>query len=184
MSKHCPKCHQNFSNAFDECVYCGSELDDGAFIENNLPSKPKHTTKSIYLKVAYFDLSGKPVSVELECSNCKKIFEIDQGLEELFADIASDYITIKKGAIIKCSCGNVHPFSFITFRNNRLSEKDDTNKKVSTNETTYIPRCPICQSPDIKKISTASKISSVALWGVFSQKAKKQWHCNNCGSEW
>lgn len=47
-----------------------------------------------------------------------------------------------------------------------------------------IPKCPTCQSTDIKKISTMSKVSSVALWGLFSQKVKKQWHCNNCGSEW
>lgn len=29
MSKYCPKCKHNFSDALDECVYCGSELKDG-----------------------------------------------------------------------------------------------------------------------------------------------------------
>ena len=29
-----------------------------------------------------------------------------------------------------------------------------------------------------------TKAGSVALWGIFSQKVKKQWHCNSCGSEW
>lgn len=48
----------------------------------------------------------------------------------------------------------------------------------------YIPKCPICQSTDIKKISGLSKASSVAMWGIFSRKVHKQWHCNNCGSEW
>lgn len=50
--------------------------------------------------------------------------------------------------------------------------------------TPNIPKCPTCQSTDIKKVSTMSKAGSVALWGLFSQKVKKQWHCNNCGSEW
>lgn len=47
-----------------------------------------------------------------------------------------------------------------------------------------IPKCPTCQSANIKKISNISKAGSVALWGIFSQKVKKQWHCNDCGSEW
>lgn len=46
------------------------------------------------------------------------------------------------------------------------------------------PRCPTCSSTDIKKISAVSKVGSVALWGIFSQKVKKQFHCNHCGYEW
>lgn len=52
------------------------------------------------------------------------------------------------------------------------------------NNTPNIPRCPTCQSTDIKKISGLSKAGSVAMWGIFSRKVHKQWHCNNCGSEW
>lgn len=47
-----------------------------------------------------------------------------------------------------------------------------------------IPHCPTCNSSNIKKISGLSKAGSVFLWGVFSRKVHKQWHCNNCGSEW
>lgn len=48
----------------------------------------------------------------------------------------------------------------------------------------YIPKCPTCGSADIKKISAASKAGSAFMWGLFSRKVHKQWHCNNCGSEW
>lgn len=47
-----------------------------------------------------------------------------------------------------------------------------------------VPKCPTCSSTDIKKISGLSKAGSVAMWGIFARKAYKQWHCNNCGSEW
>lgn len=47
-----------------------------------------------------------------------------------------------------------------------------------------VPKCPTCQSTNIKKVSTASKAGSVFMWGLLSQKVKKQWHCNNCGYEW
>lgn len=49
--------------------------------------------------------------------------------------------------------------------------------------TTKQPTCPFCKSNNVKKISGSSKAVSVALWGLFSQKVKKQWHCNNCNSD-
>ena len=62
----------------------------------------------------------------------------------------------------------------------------EENKKSSVQykDETHIPKCPTCGSTDIKKISGISKATSVALWGILSQKVKKQWHCNNCSSEW
>ena len=43
--------------------------------------------------------------------------------------------------------------------------------------------CPYCNSTNCKKISGVSKAPSVAMFGIFSQKVKKQWHCNNCKSD-
>lgn len=43
--------------------------------------------------------------------------------------------------------------------------------------------CPYCNSTNCKKISRVSKATSVAMFGIFSQKVKKQWHCNNCRSD-
>lgn len=44
--------------------------------------------------------------------------------------------------------------------------------------------CPYCHSKNTRKISGASKAGSVAMYGVFGMgKASKQWHCNNCNSD-
>ena len=43
--------------------------------------------------------------------------------------------------------------------------------------------CTYCHSTNTKKISGLSKAGSVALFGIFSQKVKHQWHCNECGSD-
>lgn len=43
MSKYCLNCKHNFSNAFDECVYCGSELKNGT-----IEIKYIQTEKQIY----------------------------------------------------------------------------------------------------------------------------------------
>lgn len=53
----------------------------------------------------------------------------------------------------------------------------------------YIPKnpiveCPYCHSTNTKKISSISKVGSIALFGIFSAgKVAKQWHCNNCKSD-
>lgn len=54
----------------------------------------------------------------------------------------------------------------------------------SIQQKSSIPHCPTCNSTNIQKISGLSKAGSVAIWGLLSRKVHKQWHCNNCGSEW
>lgn len=57
----------------------------------------------------------------------------------------------------------------------------------STNSYSYdkpVVECPYCHSTNTKKISGISKAGSVALFGVFAAgKVSKQWHCNNCNSD-
>ena len=44
--------------------------------------------------------------------------------------------------------------------------------------------CPYCHSTNTKKISTTSKVGSVALFGIFAAgKVAKEWHCNTCKSD-
>ena len=43
-------------------------------------------------------------------------------------------------------------------------------------------KCPYCQSTNVKKISTANRAVSVGMVGVASGKIGKEWHCNNCSS--
>ena len=44
--------------------------------------------------------------------------------------------------------------------------------------------CPVCHTISGKKISVGAKAVSVGLFGIFSQKVKKTWHCEICGYEW
>ena len=46
------------------------------------------------------------------------------------------------------------------------------------------PKCPTCNSTNLKKISTTSKVVNTAVFGLFGTKRFKQFHCNNCGYEW
>ena len=55
------------------------------------------------------------------------------------------------------------------------------NKDISTKLTV---ECPYCHSINTKKITTSSKVAHTALFGVFSMsRNSKEWHCNNCNSD-
>ena len=55
-------------------------------------------------------------------------------------------------------------------------------KQESSNVSNQV-KCIYCGSTNVKKISGLSKAGSVAMWGIFSKKVHKEWHCNNCGSD-
>ena len=65
-----------------------------------------------------------------------------------------------------------------------LSPQEQAYNNTVAQEWLNKPKCPTCNSTNIKKISGLSKAGSVAMFGIFSQKVKKQMHCNNCGYEW
>ena len=43
--------------------------------------------------------------------------------------------------------------------------------------------CPYCKSTDCKKITTTAKAVNIALFGLFGNKRRYQWHCEKCGSD-
>lgn len=53
------------------------------------------------------------------------------------------------------------------------------------NSKLYIPviKCPYCQSTNTSKISMVDRVVSTGLFGLGSKKVGKQWHCNQCGSD-
>lgn len=54
----------------------------------------------------------------------------------------------------------------------------------SSNNLQNLVECPYCHSKNTRKISEMSKVSKVALFGIFSMgKVTKQWHCNDCKSD-
>lgn len=57
-------------------------------------------------------------------------------------------------------------------------ELDEYNAKSRPNAV----QCPYCKSWQTERISTASRVVSVAAVGLASNKVGKQWHCTKCGS--
>ena len=45
-------------------------------------------------------------------------------------------------------------------------------------------RCPICNSTNIEKITTANRMTSIAVAGLASGKIGKQYKCKDCKHMW
>lgn len=69
-------------------------------------------------------------------------------------------------------------------KNPKLSERDYKVIGRIDDPTKPTPKCPTCQSTNLKKITVTSKAMNTALFGLFGTKRNKTFHCNNCGYEW
>ena len=60
----------------------------------------------------------------------------------------------------------------------KMIEKEQIEKQQNT------PKCPICQSTNLSKITTVQKAGKIALFGIFGMGDNgKTWKCNNFGSK-
>lgn len=68
---------------------------------------------------------------------------------------------------------------------NRNGEaQSNKNSCVKTNTVINIPKCPICQSTSLSKITTTKKAMKIAAFGIFGMGDNgKTWKCNSCGSK-
>lgn len=63
-------------------------------------------------------------------------------------------------------------------------DKDTEKAKRTKQVKIYKPvQCPYCHSTKTNKISVLSRSMSVGLFGFGSSKIGKQWHCENCKSD-
>ena len=107
------------------------------------------------------------------CEKCGEVNSVDFDECEIVTD---EYIKLKEDKELICEKCGEKAEQIIPYRPLDQPKSPPTNK--------YVPKCPICHSPNIHKITTGTKVARAAIWGIFAlPKAGKQWKCDNCGSE-
>lgn len=87
-------------------------------------------------------------------------------------DEKTGYISCKQcGCVVK---ENSQKHTIYIEQQNRLKQNQN------------IPKCPMCGSTNISKISAMSRATSIIGFGILSKKIGKQWQCNNpkCKHMW
>ncbi len=56
--------------------------------------------------------------------------------------------------------------------------------KAVLEEASRVPKCPTCQSTNIRKMGGVERGASIWAFGLFSKKINKTFKCNSCGYTW
>ena len=85
------------------------------------------------------------------------------------------------------NCGKVYPASekmCKTCEEILVSEAVYSNRLSNARRAanSNIPKCPICGSTNLKKLSFTNKAVSIGVFGLLSNKINKTWECKNCKS--
>lgn len=80
--------------------------------------------------------------------------------------------------------GNKDPLKMVRYKSHEQDQKETEEALRKFANRPPIPRCPTCQSADIRRISGSERVGSVVTLGLFSKKINKSFKCNNCGYTW
>lgn len=166
---YCPKCGRIFpwkkgtwpNNP--KCYICGHE----GYFEVN----PKYATDEIYTEIWKQKKYGEKTHEQ-----CK----VEE--DELFYKFREEVVKTNP---------DYDPY-FFEHREEIIQQKiEEENRKTEEfgrqmqkyKETHPTITCPYCKSTNTKKLSAVSRGLSFSIFGFGSKKIGKQWHCNNCGSD-
>ena len=103
----------------------------------------------------------------------------------LLAGMVFTIFSVVKINIYNAKSKNMSADKYLQTRfENAIPETIETfNLGKMDNSSTAGVTCPYCKSTNVSKISVANRTVSVGLFGLESSKIGKQWHCNNCNSD-
>ena len=70
------------------------------------------------------------------------------------------------------------------YKQNHPDEEEAENGLMVKKQSSNLPKCPTCNSTNIRKIKVGERTASIIGFGIFSRKANKTWKCENCGHLW
>lgn len=100
----------------------------------------------------------------------------------------SQYFEVDKPFSTKCPYCNEE----MTFKENFDCDTEEVEKlmhaknRIVRDGSTFRReiKCPTCSSTNVKKISNTSRVLSVSLLGLGSNKINKSFECKTCGYTW
>lgn len=163
MICYCKKCGWNHSdlgiakNRKTNCIICNSQLYEvpHEYIDN----------------FRWRDGDGKQAVID---ELVKPSLEFDQYLFD-----HRDEILAKKNAELnaKLEVGKA------IGEGKKVSRDEILSGRLNDSSSYLTVTCPYCQSTNTTKISTTAKVANTALFGIFGTKRHKNYHCNNCKSD-
>lgn len=176
----CPQCNK-IANVIDgKCQECGygtiEYMTSIGLVENGTP-----ITDRLYI-CPHCGTIDAGQTLRLKCDECNTPYKaVELTREEYYDGI---YICDKEVALLEKYVGDTIDWDIYNEREEKWNQRMEKEHQQRETQQANVPKCPTCSSTNIKKVSTTSKVVNVGLFGLFGNKRKMQFHCNNCGYEW
>lgn len=183
----CPECNNKISEYADLCPNCGFQLQK--YLKENHFTNIKGVLVCPKCANIYNGLDEKfGMPQRLKCEYCGTfVIQTNENNEGMFK-LCNDQENFDKKCIELAKQYGNNQFDKTAFDNRyvsmRKSVQDFLDKDKKQTQQSNIPKCPTCNSTNIHKISVTSKAINAGMFGLFGNKRKKQFHCDNCGYEW
>lgn len=179
----CPSCKEKNNIKAEKCKKCGFEIQK--FIIENHFDDTKHI--NICPKCAKVTCPSIFEPIDTVCSFCgtKLIHDNSVSVKDWKRIVFKDYQWHTELVHLTEDLG-ITNYSKEAY-NERT--KEDRIHYYKTEQPVPQPTqkptisCPYCKSTNVGRISTARRMASTAMVGLASKKIGKQWHCNNCKSD-
>lgn len=151
----CPECGKEISDKCEVCIHCGYPLIN---------------TKCNINGIIYDFKEELPIALQEKREDyISAIGKIRRKTSLTLVDGSNLVDIIRKTKSIPLTFTPKYPLE------DREKLYGDTKEKSV--------ECPYCHSTNTSKISTTAKVVNTAIWGIFGTKRHKQWHCNQCRSD-
>lgn len=178
----CPECgKEKVSDSAEACPDCGYGIKAHIDLENQLQQKSETAQKELNMvampsepKYQYSSLILPPI-----IGLCGFVF--GTGFGTIFFAI---WVIVGITAMISNYKRDMEKYN-LALENFDQYQKEEVAKRnrLISEEKTIKPECPYCHSHNSTKITTTTKVVNTAMFGIFGQKRKYQWHCNSCKSD-
>lgn len=197
---NCKECGTTYDKMFllkqknpEICPMCGApfiDLDckEGNISHNDEPSFGDEekilddTENFINPDLYYYDIDGTEEDEDLrevwcQCTACRTVNTI---LLSKFDTIQRDYVRLKMDLDLTCcGCGKKIINKIVPRRPDGWRERE-----IWVKDYENMPKCPICSSTKIHKISLTNKAASALTFGIFAAgHVSKTWKCDICGAK-
>lgn len=117
---------------------------------------------------------------EYECLKCKRRVNFYSNKDNFYT-----HCKICGSELKHCWTHPYNPDSSLKTINNYNKMKLSQNKRnEDINHLSNTPKCPTCQSTNVRKMSGLERGASISAFGIFSKKINKTFKCKSCGYTW
>ncbi len=173
MKVVCEKCESSFKFEVVKdmmcCPVCGASFDDkDTDNEDSIQEDDSGDAVMYFDEIVIFENDPEYNHVSVYCSECKEFNDLE--LDKFDEIVDKQHVLLKEGITVTCrGCGKEHTVRKILY-------------KKKERYAPPLPRCPVCNSVILKKITKGSKIMAAATLGTFALPYNsKTFECKDCG---